>query len=149
MRSFGPALVRATALVELAASPSPAPAKTIGEAVGSDEVLLRRAAADAAMSLPMPQRAALVLPLLSDPARSVRIAAVATLLGADTQSWTAPDRQALQRAIEEYRAAKLYNAGHAEALVDLAHLDLIEGEPERGRARLRRAIEREPSFTPA
>lgn len=147
--SHGPAIVRATALTELASFPSPKLAETIADAANSEEPLVRRAAATAASSLPPPARLASILALLSDPIRSVRIEAVTAFLGADTRGWPRPARAALDAALEDYRAAKTYNADRVEALVDLAALDMIEGKPELAQARLEQAIERDPAFTPA
>jgi tetratricopeptide (TPR) repeat protein len=147
--SHGPAIVRATALSELAAYPSPGLVELLAEQARSEDALVRRAVASASMALPPAERIATVRPLLRDPIRSVRVEAVGALLGLDPRGWAATDADVLHAAIEEYRAAKLHNAAHSEALVDLAALDLLEGEPERAQARLERAIARNPAFTPA
>ncbi len=151
LRSEGPAIIRATALVELAAHPGPAAVlhEAISVAASSEHAILRRAAASAARTLGRGPHDQLILSLLHDPARSVRIEAATNFLGIDSQAWPARDREALANAIDEYRASLLYNADWAEALVDLAQLDATAGNLDAAQTWLERASRIDPSFTAA
>jgi tetratricopeptide (TPR) repeat protein len=81
--------------------------------------------------------------------RTVRIEAVAGLLGIHAGRWSESDRAALKAATAEYIEARSYNADRGEGLVDLAHVALLAGDVQRGESDLREALDLDPTFTAA
>jgi len=144
-----PAIVRASALAELANHPSSELPRAIAAGVSDADPLLRRTAATAAHSIPPGDRLALLRPLLDDPVRSVRVDVAGALLDAPSPQQNAAVFAKLRRALAEYVASREYNADHAEALVDLADLARRSGEQSNVEQLLRTAIRKEPSFSAA
>jgi tetratricopeptide (TPR) repeat protein len=144
-----PAIVRATALLELRNLASPALPALLMRAAHDSSPIVRRTVAVAARELPPEQRAEVVRELLRDPVRTVRIEAVAALLGIHAGRWSESDRAALKAATAEYIEARSYNADRGEGLVDLAHVALLAGDVQRGESDLREALDLDPTFTAA
>lgn len=145
----GPAIVRATALIELRNLTSPSLPALLMRAANDASPIVRRAVAVAARDLPPEQRAEMVRPLLRDAIRSVRIEAVAAFLGVHARSWTSGDRAALKSATEEYLESKLFNSGRGAGLVDLAQAAMLAGDLEGAEDTLREALDVDPTFTAA
>ncbi|KPK48838.1 MAG: hypothetical protein AMJ63_17685, partial [Myxococcales bacterium SG8_38_1] len=101
-----PAIVRATALLELRNLGSSALPALLMRAEHDESAVVRRSIAVAARDLPQEQRVEVVRPLLRDDARTVRVEAVATLLGSDARSWRKVDQIALKKATTEYLEAR-------------------------------------------
>ena len=144
-----PDIVRATALLELRNLASPALPALLMRAAHDASPIVRRTAAVAARELSPEQRAEIVRGLLRDKVRTVRVDAVATLLGTDARGWGEADREALENATVEYVEARSFNADRGEGLVDLAHVALLAGDFKRAEDNLREALEVDPTFTPA
>jgi len=144
-----PAIVRATALEELRNLASPALPTMLMRASSDRSALVRRAVAVAARGLPPDQRVEVARPLLRDRARTVRIEAVAALLGIDVGTWSQRDREALKKATAEYLEARSHNADRGEGLVDLAHVAMLAGDFEHAEESLREALDLDPTFTAA
>jgi Tfp pilus assembly protein PilF len=144
-----PAIVRATALVELGNLASPALPVMLMRASNDPSPLVRRAVAVTARELPTSQRVEIARPMLRDRVQTVRIDAVATLLGVDARDWPPADRAALEQATAEYLQARAYNADRGEGLVDLAHIASLAGDVRRAEQDLREALEIDPTFTAA
>ncbi|MGB8330561.1 MAG: cytochrome c3 family protein, partial [Polyangiales bacterium] len=123
-----PAIVRATALLELRNLGSPALPALLMRAGNDPNPIVRRSVALASRELAPNERVELVRPLLRDPVRTVRIEAVASLLGVDARGWSSADLAALKRATEEYIEARSFNADRGEGLVDLANVAMIAGD---------------------
>jgi predicted CXXCH cytochrome family protein len=145
----GPAIVRATALIELRNLSSPSLPALLMRAANDASPIVRRAVATAARDLPPEQRVEIVRPLLRDAIRSVRIEAVPALLGVHAGSWTSGDRAALKSATEEYLESKLFNSGRGAGLVDLAQAAMLAGDSEGAEDTLREALDVDPTFTAA
>lgn len=143
------ALVRASALEESAAFPSPELAVLLRGAARDPSPLVRRSAARVTSSLPATERLALLVPLLSDVARVVRIEAAGAMLNTPADGLSSSERSALAAALGEYKAAREFNADHAEALIDLAELARRAGSGTEAESLLRLAIRKEPGFTAA
>jgi len=148
-----PAIVRATALLELRAYPQSI-SRGLARYASDPSPLLRRALARLVDSLPdTALKGALVLPLLSDKLMSVRLEAVRTLLEARRDAWSDADRKSFDRARDELRASLEFNADRPEALLDLARLSLV-ASPRSGsidatndaEALLRKALALDPTF---
>ena len=144
-----PAIVRATALLELRLLRSPALPALLMRAGSDADPVVRRSVAVAARDLPPEVRTDIARPLLRDKARSVRIAAVATLLGSDARAWRRVDQIALRKATEEYLEARSFNADRGEGLVDLAHVAALAGDGTHAEENLVEALSIDPSFTAA
>jgi len=144
-----PAIVRATALLELRLLSSPALPALLMRAASDDSAVVRRSVAVAARDLPPEEQVEIVRPLLRDEARTVRVEAVGTLLGSDARSWRQVDKMALKRATTEYLEARAFNSDRGEGLVDLAHVAALAGDFQHGEDNLREALEVDPTFTAA
>lgn len=144
-----PPIIRATALAESAAFPSPQLAALLREQARDASPLVRRAAAGAADSLEPRERLEVALPLLTDVARSVRIEAASSLLSAPLDGLDAGQRRALASALAEYKAVRDSNVDRAEALVDLAQLAQLAGDAQQAERLLKTALRKDPSFTAA
>jgi tetratricopeptide (TPR) repeat protein len=146
-----PVILRATALEELAAFPGPAFEELVRASARAPDPLLRRAAATAARGLEQREGAQLVLSLLDDPVRSVRIEAVGALLDYSPQflSSLPQSEERVVRALAEYKASREASADRAEALCDLATLAAWSGKSEEAERLLDVALKRDPTFSPA
>jgi len=142
-----PAIVRATALLELRNLGSPALPALLMRSAHDPSPIVRRSVAVAARDLPPGQRPEIVREMLRDPVRTVRIEAVAALLGTDTRDWSARDQRALRRATVEYIEARSFNADRGAGLVDLAHITMLAGDAKHAEQTLREALDVDPTFT--
>jgi len=144
-----PDIVRATALLELRNLGSPALPALLMRAAQDPSPILRRSVALASRELGPEVRVEIVRGLLRDPVRTVRIEAVASLLGLDARGWSAADLAALKEATAEYIEARSFNADRGEGLVDLANVAMGAGDFKHAEANLREALEIDPTFTAA
>jgi tetratricopeptide (TPR) repeat protein len=144
-----PAIVRATALLELRNLGSPALPALLMRASSDPSPIVRRSVAVAARSMPPDQRVEVVRPLLRDKARSVRIEAVAAVLGVRAGDWSATDLAALKRATGEYIEARSFNTDRGEGLADMAHVAMLAGDFKHAEENLREALDIDPTFTAA
>jgi len=145
----GPAIVRATALLELRNLASPALPALLMRAANDSSPIVRRSVSVAARDLPPEQTIEIVRPLLHDEIRSVRIEAVAALLGVHAGRWNPADRAALKSATGEYLESKAFNADRGAGLVDLAHVAMLAGDLASAESTLREALDVDPTFTAA
>jgi len=144
-----PAIARATALVELGGYLTPSTLEVVRRGLTSKDPRMRVAAVDALERLTPTARASLLLPLLDDPVRAVRIQAAARLAPVPPQSLGDGDRARLQRGIEEYVAAQQVNADRPEANLNLGVLYTELGELDKAVQSYQRALNRQASFVPA
>jgi Tfp pilus assembly protein PilF len=144
-----PAIVRATALLELRNLGSPALPALLMRASSDPSPIVRRSVAVAARSMPAEQRVEVVRPLLRDEARSVRIEALASLLGVGASDWSRTDRAALKSATVEYIEARSFNTDRGEGLADMAHVAMLAGDSKHAEKNLREALDIDPTFTAA
>ncbi|MGB5313764.1 MAG: tetratricopeptide repeat protein [Polyangiales bacterium] len=144
-----PAVVRATALLELRNLGSLALPALLMRATHDDNAIVRRSVAVAARDLPPEQRVEVVRPLLHDGVRTVRVAAAATLLGIDARNWRKADQNALKNATVDYLEARSFNTDRGDGLVDLAYVAALSGDFKHAEGNLREALEIDPTFTAA
>ncbi len=148
-RSNLPAIQRATLLGELSLYPSEQALKLATRDLSNTAPQVRESAIRALSAfLPPPERAQLLIPLLNDPVRAVRIAAARDLLsvarnglGTAQDSWNA--------AIVEYEAVQKSLVERAEANLNLAMLYQADGRSAEVEGLLRTALQRDPDFYPA
>ncbi|MHC5070256.1 MAG: tetratricopeptide repeat protein [Planctomycetota bacterium] len=142
-----PAIARATALSELAeleGSPTPEVVATLSAGLRDESPLVRLGALMGLQSVrDIRQRAAMALPLVADPMRVVRIEA-ARALAPMAGNILGAERQAVDKAVQEYIDAQLFNAdqpfGHFN--LGLFYSDL--GRHEEAEAAYRVALDRNP-----
>jgi predicted CXXCH cytochrome family protein len=146
-RSF-PVIVRATAVSLLANFPGSNPA-LVERAVRDEDPLVRGAAVAPLRTWEPKHRWQTGAPLLSDPIRVVRIAAVSALADVRGAVSLPPEqRAAFERAAAEYRAMQRFNADRAEAWLNLGVLDDRLGNFGPAETEYQRAIRMEPLFIP-
>jgi predicted CXXCH cytochrome family protein len=133
-----PAIVRASALDRLRAYPSQAAFDVLQAAVHDDDPMVRTAAADTLNVYPLEQRS-VVLPLLNDPVRAVRLAAIAS----------APPNALGASAIAEYERAQLENADQPGAHINIGNLRASLGRMQEAEAAYQTAIRLDRTFAPA
>lgn len=145
-----PAIARATALGLLAPYLTAETAPAIEAALRDPDPQVRRAALGLLGAWEPARRWQLGAPLLEDPVRGVRLAAVEALAaGIAAVTPAATQRAAFERAVAEYRAAQMLNADRAESWLNLGTLDANLGRASEAAADYRRAIDTEPRFAPA
>jgi len=89
-------------------------------------------------------RAPLLLALLTDPVRTVRIDAAKVLAGVPRDALPPDQRAAFEAALEEYRGSQRVNADRDEAHLNLGVLGLRMGEPDDAERVLRKGLEMGP-----
>ncbi|RKZ16526.1 hypothetical protein DRQ50_06005 [bacterium] len=144
-----PGIAKATALSLV---PRFAAASEVPEAIralGHDDPLVRGAAVRAMASSPAERQLTLVLPLLQDDVRDVRVAAagmVATLPASLADPTADP---AVARAHDIWRDYLMSNRDRPESQLGLADLHAHQGENSAAEERFRRALVIEPRYSPA
>ena len=140
-----PSIVRASAverLGELGAS-----ASNLANLLRESDPLIRRSVVRALEQAPRPEWTPLLVPLLSDPARAVRIAA-ARVLGPSAAQLTGSDLAAFQRASAEVLAAARFTADRPESRVSLGVFLSDLGRTSEAESEYRGAIRLGPDFPP-
>ena len=133
-----PALVRASAIDRLTTYPSEKALNVLSSSVRDTDPLVRAAAADAFSAYPPAQRSAL-LPLLADPVRAVRIAAIAS----------SPPESLSPAAVADYERAQMENADQPGAHINIGNLRASLGQAAAAEAAYQTAIRLDPTFGPA
>ena len=144
-----PAIVRASAAQRLARRQGPATIDTLAKAQGDRDPLVRFAAVEALSGVDPALRARLLLPALGDPVRTVRIEAARALAAVPAEGWSAAQRAALEKGVAEWIAVQNFNADRPEAHTNLAALYAERGSSEQAFAELAKALELDPTFSPA
>jgi predicted CXXCH cytochrome family protein len=144
-----PAIVRATALHLLPPYLEPQSWRAAQPGLRDSDALVRRAAALALATVEPQTRLSLILPLLRDPIRTVRLEAVASLMGVPRNLYTPEQLTRLDQGITEYRQAQISNADRVEAHINLGALDASLGNTGAAEAAYHTAIRLQPAFIPA
>jgi tetratricopeptide (TPR) repeat protein len=139
-------IVRATALSHLPDFATPAIVPAVEAGLRDGDALVRLGALRAAEGVPADRRVALAAPLLRDPVRAVRLAAVQALAGLPPP---AAQRGDFDRALGELIQSELVNADRPEAHLNLANLYGRLGRPSEAESELRTALWLDPAFVPA
>ena len=140
-----PPIARATALAEINASNS----RILAEGLRDPSSVVRLGALQALANAPLDTRLPLAAPLLADPVRAVRIAAVSLLAAIPAGQLTPEQQTAFERAAKEYIETQRYNADRAEARVNLGAFYGNRGDAARAEEEIKAAIRLEPFFIPA
>jgi Flp pilus assembly protein TadD len=139
-------IVRATATELLAEYLGPASLPALERALHDTDGLVRSAALDAVGALTVADRLRLVVPLLRDKLRGVRIEA-ASALAADASELTTAERPAFDAAVAEYRAAELSNADRPESHSNLGAFAARLGDRAAARREYETGLQIGPWFT--
>ncbi|MEL6181018.1 MAG: tetratricopeptide repeat protein, partial [Myxococcota bacterium] len=142
------AIVRATAVELLGAYPPRKVRKTLVQALGAKEPLLRFAAIPGVAPWPPKARLAALRPLLRDPLRLVRIQAARGLVDL-MPAMNEADTKAVKTALEEYRVAQRANADHPGGRLNLATVAAAVGDAKGAEGHYRAALDLDPSYVPA
>ena len=134
-----PAIVRATAL-DLLRGYGPAQADAALDFLIDSEPLVRRSAVTLQELAPPRARVARLVPLLSDPRRSVRIEAARQLVDVPPRDVPHAARPALRAAIAESQASLVATRDFPETQMNLAALAYRTANPRAAEAALRTAL---------
>ncbi len=118
-------------------------------ALQSADPLVRAGALSGADALDPTLKHQLVVPLLDDAVRAVRIEASRVLTGVPMERFTPEQRSKLDRVLEEYRAVQTLNADWPEAHMNLGMVHAQLGELERAERDYQTALELDPHFARA
>jgi len=143
-RSKTPDIVRATAIELLAGYQSPATQRLVRKAVDDANPLVRTAgirALSLEILLRFPQQ---VAARLEDSVRLVRLAAARRLVGEAARRIDVKYRDAMERALVEYRSAQNVMQERAAAHLNLAAISQAQGNSRATQKSLRTAMQLEP-----
>jgi predicted CXXCH cytochrome family protein len=146
--SAQPGIVRATAL-ELLGGYGTGGEAAIVEATHDRDPLVRAGAATALLSLPADERLRVAAPLLRDPVRLVRIQAAWVLLPVAAERFEAGDRQAFEKAFNEYLDSQTAAADMPATWLNLAQVESQRGNQAAAERAYRRALSMDPYLVPA
>lgn len=147
-----PAILRATSVTLLGAYNTRKALDAVKQALKDRAPLVRAAAVRAVEEAPERELYSAVTPLLSDTVRAVRIEAARVLThvqGRFPRSSDAPETQAFQSALAEYRESQRVVEDQPEAHLNLAIIHEQLEEWEQAEDRYRTAIRLDSSFVPA
>lgn len=146
---LSPAIVRATALSLLRASPSQASRDCLAKALDDPDALIRYTAIRSLEYFDAETRLSRIAPKLYDPVNAVRMEA-AMLLSALPESRLRPDdREAFRKALDDYRQAMRYNADLAPERYNLGNLAANQHDAAAAVREYEKAIAIDAKFYPA
>ncbi|WP_395714089.1 tetratricopeptide repeat protein [Reyranella sp.] len=143
-----PAIVRATALDQLRAYGGAA-ADSATKALADPDPVVRRAAVAAMEGARAGTRLAQLSPVLSDPARAVRIEAARILASVPANDFDPKTRSSFEAALAEYLAAQRSSLDMPGSWLNLAVVAEAQGHPAEAERHYLAALKLDPSFTPA
>jgi predicted CXXCH cytochrome family protein len=144
-----PAIVRASALIELGSYLSRANLNLAQNGLSDSDPLVRMAALEMLSSVPANQLWPIVSPLLADPVEGVRIRVASMLAPVPTASQPDADRGRFETAAAEFVAAQRLNAERPEARVTLANFLAQRGRAAEAEAEYKAALRLNQQFAPA
>jgi tetratricopeptide (TPR) repeat protein len=144
-----PVNVRATALALLAGYPGEQTLQAMEIALMDEEALIRRTAASNIQPPDPNTLAKLLVPVLYDPVKTVRIESARRLVGNMAQYLDADQQELQQAVLKEFEDAMLYSADFAASRHNLANLYAELGRPEDAIRQYEEAIRIDKQFFPA
>jgi len=144
-----PNIARATAFAELGHSNAGDMEEVVRRGLGHSDPLIRVTALGALTATEPATRIGLVAPLLRDPVRAVRLEAASLLAGVPPGQLDAAQREALDRALNEYVEAQRLNADRTDGRLNLGSLYARQHRFDQAEAEFRAAMRIEPQFIPA
>jgi len=144
-----PAIVRATALAFLESYPGADVLPVFEEGLADEETLVRMTAARFLPVQDIARHRRLLVPLLYDDVRTVRIEAAQALAALPKESLTDLERRQYEQALEDYRQAMRYSADFAASRHNLGNLYGNLGQFDKAERQFRKAIAIDGRFYPA
>lgn len=145
-----PEIVRASALAHLQPFAEPLLSDAVARLLEDGAPMVRIEAADLQIAAPAETRAARLAPLLEDPLRSVRIAAVRGLLmPAAANAVPAESKAAWQAALREYQASLFARSDFPEVQLMLAGMAMQLGQVRAAESAFEEALRQDPQFEDA
>ena len=144
-----PTIVRATALSLLDRTPGNETGAALRAALLDDEDLMRHTAAQSLTTVDPLERVSLFAPLLFDPVKAVRLAALSKLAGTEESLFKPYQLEAYREVMEEYVETMEYSLDFAFAGLNLGALYARLGRASEAERYYRRAIEVDDLFLPA
>jgi tetratricopeptide (TPR) repeat protein len=141
--------VRATALSLLAGYPGEAAGVALRSALLDDEDLLRQTAVQNLSVADPAERVSLLAPLLFDPVKAVRVAAVSQLAGTDEGLFEPYQLDAYREALAEYVSTMEYSLDFAFAGANLGTFEAKFGRAAAAESYFKRAIAVDDLYFPA
>ena len=142
-------IARASALARFSRPPTRDAVERAAEALANADPLVRMASIMVVANADAKTRATLLAPLLSDPARVVRMEAARALAGEAEAELGLKTRESFEKALDEYIAAQRFNAERAESQANLGALYAARGQIAAARAAYEKALALDRSFFPA
>jgi tetratricopeptide (TPR) repeat protein len=144
-----PAIMRATATLELGAFPSQETLQAIQLHLGSKDALVRAAAVRSLDMMQAPQRYSILQPLISDPVKSVRMEVARQLSELPVAQLPQEYSAELITLRAEYVQVMKLNSDMPESQMNLGIHYAATGDPIAAEAAYRKAIRLSPAFVPA
>jgi len=144
-----PAIVRATALSLLPGYPGGATTKAFDRALSDEDSLVRYTAVQHVTAGDPKRLVELLVPLLFDPVRGVRMQAASRLADAPAGLLKPYQREALERDLAEFKASMERSLDFPYANFDLGNLYGAMGDATKAESYYRRALEIDDIFLPA
>jgi len=144
-----PVIVRATALSLLNSYPGKETTRAFEVALMDKEALIRRTAVDSLRLEDPGKQINLIVPMLYDPVKAVRIEAARSLAPIAEGQLSEEQTRVFQAALREYQATMEYAADFAYALYNLGNLNTSMHQPEKAIKNYRAAIRIDDQFYPA
>jgi predicted CXXCH cytochrome family protein len=143
-----PAVARATALLELQSRRSAAVDAEFAGGLTDPDPMVRIAALRGLQAVPLDHRFRACQASLTDRVRAVRIEAASVLAGVPVAGLSVQEREALDRASEDYIAARRFNADRAEEHSNLGGFFARQGKRAQAGEEYRAAIKLAPGLVP-
>ena len=140
---------RASAIARLGTFPSSEVFDLVARSLPINDPNIRVSAIAVLSGADAATRQALLVPLLGDENRLVRMDAARALAGEAERQLSPVDRERFEKALAEYVAAQLFNAERPESHANLGALYQVRGKSGEARAAYSKAIEIDPTFYPA
>ena len=139
---------QATLTSKLAEFPSRLAVETAARRLADPDPLIRRAAVSALQTAPIQMRWQLLSPLIDDPLKVIRIEVANALIDVLPQL-EGKDAEILNKLIDEYREALIYNADSPSGQTSIGNLEGRLGYSILAENAYLRALEIEPHYVPA
>ncbi|MDW4549237.1 cytochrome c3 family protein [Defluviimonas sp. D31] len=144
-----PGIVRATAIWLLENADTPEPAGRLAPLLENEDPLVRAAAVGLQIKAPPQERVMRAIGLLSDPVRSVRIAAARAMLGSPIVRLPGPAQAALEAAMSDWQSSLASRFDFPETHLQLAGMALTMRSIPGATAAFREAVRMDPQRSDA
>jgi predicted CXXCH cytochrome family protein len=142
-------ILRATAMLETRRFPGREAFQLAQQQLNSPNAHVRAATVRSLEWLPQAERYAMLQPLITDPAKSVRLEVANRLADFDLQQLPDQNRKELERLRNEYLDSLRLNADMPESMLNLGIFLSSSGRPMDAEKAYRQALKLSPKFVPA